>query len=464
MNRTRFATFCVSVTLAACAQSSTPQSSIPSSSVVQVPGSAVRRAGPLQPLTQRLTSKIQHVVIIIQENRTVNDLFNGLAGADTVRTGQNSHGQSVPLRPRLLTAPYDISHAHSGFVTEYANGQLNGFDLVSSTCKKSGKCPPADIRAYGYVPEPGVEPYYVMARRYAFAKRMFQTNEGPSFPAHQYLLSGTSTISDGSPLRASENPLTPRKKLTGGCDSPTGSLVKLIDQAGQENQSTYPCFNRNSLIALIEAQSLSWHYYQSHIGAGLWEAPDAILSVRNSSQYSTDVVAPPSQILTDVDAGNLANVVWVTPTPAESDHAGINDGSGPSWVASVVNKIGQSSYWASTAIFVTWDDWGGWYDPVAPPQYNSYELSLRVPLIVISPYAKQHYISPNQHEFGSILKFTEEMFGLGSLGTTDVRADDLSDCFNFSKTPSKFTRIPAPLHESYFLRQPISNQSPDDDF
>jgi hypothetical protein len=87
-----------------------------------------------------------------------------------------------------------------------------------------------------------------------------------------------------------------------------------------------------------------------------------------------------------------------------------------------------------------------------------------VPLIVVSPYANQHYISPVQHEFGSILKFTEEQFNLGSLGTTDVRADDLSDCFNFSRAPSKFKLIPAPLHADYFLKQPVSDKNPDDDF
>ncbi len=239
------------------------------------------------------------------------------------------------------------------------------------------------------MPKHEVEPYFEMARRYAFASRMFQTNQGPSFPAYQYLSSGTSTIADGSPLRASENPHTPSKKNTGGCDSPPGSLVTLIDQNGNENQSTYPCFARNSLIQLVEARGLSWHYYQAFLGPGLWHAPDAIRAVRHSPEYSADVVAPSSQVLNDIDAGTLANVVWVTPTAAASDHAGITNGSGPSWVASVVNKIGQSKYWNDTAIFVTWDDWGGWFDPIGPRIFNSYELSFRVPLIVISPYAKR---------------------------------------------------------------------------
>ncbi len=171
---------------------------------------------------QYASSKIAHVVIIIQENRTTNDLFNGLAGADTVRTAKNSHGQTVQLQPESLTAPYDLSHKHSAFETEYASGQGNGFDRVGSGCKSGATCPAADVRAYGYVPESEVEPYFAMAKRFAFASRMFQTNEGPSFPAHQYLVSGTSTIADGSALRAAENPLTPSNGPAGGCDSPAG--------------------------------------------------------------------------------------------------------------------------------------------------------------------------------------------------------------------------------------------------
>lgn len=409
-------------------------------------------------------SSIKHVVVIVQENRSTNDLFNALPGAETVRVGKNSHGQTVQLLPRPLTAPYDLSHRHAAFTLSYDNGKMDGFDSIITSCNKKAKCPPSAIRAYGYVPENEVQPYFVMAKRYAFASHMFQTNQGPSFPAHQYLLSGTSTISDGSSLRAAENPLTPQGKHTGGCDSPAGSYVSLIDPYGNEGQTAFPCFNRISLIKLIEAKALSWRYYQAQPGAGLWNGPDAISPVRYSPQFSTDVVTPPSQVLTDVAAGHLANVVWVTPTVKESDHAGFTDGSGPSWVAAVVNKIGLSKYWKDTAILVVWDDWGGWYDSVPPPQYNSYELAFRVPLIVISPYARARYISTKQHEFGSILKFTERVFKLPSLGTTDVRADDLSDCFDFSQKPRKFKLIPAPLHADYFLRQPLSSQNPDDDF
>ncbi len=152
------------------------------------------------------------------------------------------------------------------------------------------------------------------------------------------------------------------------------------------------------------------------------------------------------------------------PSGPDSDHAKTTDGTGPSWVAGIVNAIGESKYWNDTAIFVTWDDWGGWYDHLKPPMYHTYELGFRVPLLVISPYAKHLYVSHKQHEFGSILKFVEETYGLGSLKTTDVRSDDLADCFNFNQPPRKFHHIHAPFGPAYFLKQVPSNVAPDDDF
>ncbi len=451
MTRLRVAAFALALSSSGCGQHWPAQGADS--------GSFLAPAVPVAAL--RASSKIRHVVIIFQENRTPDDLFNGLPGADTVRSGKNSHGDTVALRPVLLTAPYDISHEHSAYLVEHANGKLDGFNEVGSACERGTHCLSSSVRAFGYVPRAEVKPYFDMATTYAFADRMFQSNEGPSFPAHQYIISGTSTVSPGSQLRAASNPFSPSGGFTGGCDSPAGSFVFVIDASGNENQADYPCFDRPTLMDLLDRKSLSWRYYENHLGAGLWNGPDAIAHLRNGNGFATHVVSPSKSVLDDIAAGRLADVAWVTPTSKASDHAGVTDGSGPSWVASIVNAIGESQYWNTTAIFVTWDDWGGWYDHVAPPQYNSYELGFRVPLIVISPYAKTRYVSHAQHEFGSVLKFVEETFGLPSLGTTDVRADDLSDCFNFNRAPNRFTPIPAPLPKSYFRRQPQSTEDVD---
>jgi phospholipase C len=136
----------------------------------------------------------------------------------------------------------------------------------------------------------------------------------------------------------------------------------------------------------------------------------------------------------------------------------------------VVNQIGASSYWPNTAIIITWDDWGGWYDHVPPPAIindggwgSGYVYGFRVPLIVVSPYAKKGYISHVTHDFGSLLNFTEQVFGLASLGYADARADNLADFFNFTQAPMTFRKIEAPLSAEHFLNDKEPLTDPDTD-
>lgn len=416
-------------------------------------GDPPRTIGP----SQASSAHIQHVVIIIQENRSVDNLFQGLPGADTQSYGYDQNGNQVPLQSQPLAPPYDLHHLHPDFLAAYNGGAMNGWN--SEGCSKT--CP--TNAPYSYVQRSDVQKYYDLAEQYTFADRMFQTNQGPSFPAHEYLVSGASTISDGSNLSVSENPIIPGTgKQAGGCNAPPDTYVTLIDQYGNENQTTFPCFKRTSLMSEADQAGISWKYYGYTASYDtFWNAPDSLKDIQKSSDYSSHDIAPSEQVLTDIAAGNLAAITWVTPSLKASDHPSETNGTGPEWVASVVNAIGTSQYWNNTVIFIVWDDWGGWYDHVVPPQYNSYELGFRVPLIAISPYAKAGYVSHVQHEFGSILKFTEERFGLPSMGTTDARADDLSDCFDFGQSQRKFKQIPTKYGASYFLHQPIDTRPAD---
>jgi phospholipase C len=434
-------------------------------------------------------SKIQHVVIIFQENRTPDNLFQDPVlisnGADIVKSGMNSTGQKIPLSQiDLGTAGgtpdnYDLSHAHSAFLAMYDNGRMDGADLITIMCQigVSG-CPPANPQ-FMYVNPADVQPYFQIAEQYTFADRMFQTNQGPSFPAHQFIISGTSAPETGSNLFVAENPAGISKAGSNtGCTAPSAEYVDVIDPTGAESP-IYPCFDHATLTDLLKAANFSWRYYAPSAGS-IWTGPNAIqhmcgpnatppnATACTGSDWTNNVVLAttqnPAPVLTDIANGQLASVSWVIPSGLESDHASLNDGSGPSWVASVVNAIGNSSYWSNTAIFIVWDDWGGWYDHVAPPQIlNSYEYGFRVPMIVVSPYAKPAYISHVTHDFGSILKFIESTFNLPSLGYADAPADDLSDCFNFSQTPISFQTIAAPLKADYFINDRRPPTDPDDD-
>jgi phospholipase C len=170
-----------------------------------------------------------------------------------------------------------------------------------------------------------------------------------------------------------------------------------------------------------------------------------------------------SKLFNDIANGTLPQVSFVMPTAADSDHPLSNNGTGPSWVASVVNAIGTSHYWDSTLIVITWDDAGGFYDHVAPPTRNQFEYGFRVPFIVVSPYAKVGYVSHVMLDFGSIQGVIEKIFHLPSLRSVDSVAGDLTDTLDLDQVPRKFKLIPAPLNKTYFLHMIIKDEPIDDD-
>jgi phospholipase C len=450
--------------------------------------------------TPPASGKIQHVVIIFQENRSTDNLFQDpvliKAGADIQNFGIDSSGNTIPLKKTSLVTDYDPGHGHPSWLdmcdlnAQTGECQMDGADKVPDSCAMGATdCPGPDL-SFGYVDPADVQPYFQLAEQYTFADRMFQTNQGPSMPAHQFIISGTSAPTTGSNLFASENPNTHQSYPDAGCDAMAGSTVALIDPTGSEKTNTpiFPCFEHQTLTDLLEAKGNTWRYYTSSgypditgftPGLALWIGPEAIQhiclplvnGVCGGADWTSHVVLNQAQVLTDVANSQLPDVSWVIPTGQASDHAISTDGSGPSWVASVVNAIGNSPYWANTAIFITWDDWGGWYDHVPPPQVLvncaqwgcGYVYGFRVPMIVVSAYAKPQYISHQQHDFGSILKFVETTFNLPSLGYADAAADDLSDCFDLNQTPIKFQTIPAAKDAQYFLNDKTPPTDPDDD-
>jgi len=440
-----------------------------------------------QSLTLTAAAVIQHVVVIFQENRTPDNLFQDSVliarGADIAQQGKNSSGQTITLAPMDLgtagSSPqnYDLSHSHSAFVSMYDGGKMDGADKIA--CSPAAQCPPNahPNPQFKYVMQSDVAPYFALAEQYTFGDQMFQTNQGPSFPAHQFIYGGTSAPTASSPLFASENPPQPA-----GCIATSTTTVTMIDAVGSESAqpAQYPCFEHQTLSDLLDAKAVTWRYYAPSAGS-IWTAPDAIQHVCKPQtvsgtltctgpDWSGSVVIPQTQVLADITNGQLAQVSWVIPDGAASHHALSNDGSGPSWVASIVNAIGNSPYWANTAIVITWDDWGGWYDHVAPKVINDgvswgsgYVYGFRVPLMVVSPYAKAKYISHTSHDFGSILKYIETTFSLNSLGYADAYADDLSDCFNMTQSPISFQTIAAPIGATHFLESKRPAVDPDDE-
>jgi phospholipase C len=444
-----------------------------------------------QSLTLTAAGVIQHVVIIFQENRTPDNLFQDSVligrGADIKSSGVNSLGQTITLSPiDLGTAganpdTYDLSHQHNAWLSMFDGGKMDGADLIPCQPAPNTTCPANP--QFMYVKPADVQPYFALAEQYTFGDRMFQTNQGPSFPAHQFILAGTSAPTATSPLFAAENTaLTPNGNA--GCIAEQNNTVVMINAAGSETAqpAEYPCFEHATLTDLLDTKGLTWRYYAPSAGS-IWTAPDAIEHICLQQMvngvltcegpiWKANVAIPETKILTDIAGGDLAQVTWVIPNGNRSDHAKSNDGTGPAWVASVVNAIGSSAYWANTAIIIAWDDWGGWYDHVPPMKVindgsswgSGYVYGFRVPLIVVSPYAKAAYISHVPHDFGSILKFVENTFALPSLGYADTAAgDDLSDCFDFTQSPLTYTQVAAAPSAAAILKARTKFVPPDDD-
>jgi phospholipase C len=447
--------------------------------------------------TAHAAPQFNHIIVVVQENRTPDNLFGSNPGfepgVDIATSGVNSMGATVPLTAVPLASCYDLSHAHGAFVLAYNNGKMNGGDEVNVNFIQT--CDTGAHPQYRYVgnTDGTVQPYFDIAKQYGFDNRMFQTNQGPSFPAHQFLFGGTSAPTEMSTLFAAENMVD---GAAAGCTAPAGQRVAVVDALGNEFDypPVYPCFNRPTMADLLDGAGLSWRYYLNTVGVGsIWNAPAAIKDICaaqsqsgvlncTGTDYVNNVVNTQGQVLTDIANCNLPKVSWVIPSAEESDHAGINNGTGPAWVASIVNAVGtqptcasNDNYWQDTAIFITWDDWGGWYDHVPPFHVggdggthkwgDGYTYGFRVPLLVVSAFTAAGTITNTPHDFGSILQYIETNFGLHHIGPgfyADAHANALTGYFNLT-TARTFTPIAAPENASYFIHHPTSNIGPDND-
>jgi hypothetical protein len=336
---------------------------------------------------------LPHVVIIFQENRTPDNLFQGLcippygnssacsttptsSQYDIASSGVDSTGATIPLSPLDLGTvgsnpdTYDLFHNHTAFVQmcdlNPSTGacKMDGANLIPTACYGGAPgCAPANQDPqFTYVYPAEVQPYLTMAQTYAFADRMFQTNQGPSFPAHQFIISGTSAPTATSNLFASENVAGGG---SAGCIGPPLSTVKLIDPSGSESSHApiYPCFEHATLTDLLDAANITWRYYAPNAGS-IWTGPDAIQHMcgpNATPPNATACLGPDwtgaapkvvvgqsqtnAQVLTDIASGQLPQVTWVIPDGQDSDHSNTSNGCGPSWVTSIVDALGSSPYW-----------------------------------------------------------------------------------------------------------------------
>ncbi|HEX4013506.1 MAG TPA: alkaline phosphatase family protein [Candidatus Cybelea sp.] len=396
-------------------------------------------------------SKIKHIVYIVQENRSFDNMFYGYPGADTRTYGYTSDNTKVMLKPVSLAAYYVIDHSADAM---FAACNAPAGDLPGTHCRMNGfnheenENGPPNVKypEYVYVPHKESQPYFDMAHQGVLADRMFQSQLDESFTAHQYVIAAQAAWSVNLPYGL------------WGCEQ-KGVTIATITKMRTYGPPESACFDYQTLGDELDNAHLSWKFYASQYGSassgdgGTWSSYQAVSHIYHGPDWKKDVISPNWKFITDVRAGKLANFTWITPVCNDSDHVNCPDGYGPSWVSALVNTVGESPFWNSTAIFIQWDDWGGLYDHVAPAYLDRDSLGFRVPLVIMSPYAIAGTVSHTHYETASVLRFAENLWGLGQLAPADRRANSPADAFNFSQTPRKFIKIAAPLPPKFFMHQ-----------
>lgn len=337
------------------------------------------------------SNSIKHVVVVMMENRTFDNLFGQFPGVN---------GMSMPEASNPSQSDFD--HSPAAYAAAMDGGKMDEFPS----------------RGFIQYSQADIPNYWTYAQQFGLSDNFFSSMATNSAPNHLAMIAAQTGGLYGSSLMT-------------GCKSKQNTQEESKAASSGNEYFSYPCYNIQTLPDLLTTAGKSWRYYSS---VGIWNAPQMIQSTFNSK----NIVSNPNQFVTDVTNLKMADVSWITPAGNDSnDHPPSAMQGGQNFVTKIVNAVMKSSYWSSTAILVTWDDWGGFYDHVTPPQIDHVGLGSRAPLLVISPYAKQGYISHQQGEFSSLAKFVEAVFGLPSLNQRDAlpQTSDLMDFFNFAQTP-----------------------------
>lgn len=366
---------------------------------------------------------IQHIIFIIKENRSFNSYFGTFPGATGVTSGPVSNGSTVNLT-HLPDRVRDMGHTWNDAITAMNGGLMNQFDLVQYGNVNG------DYESMGQYLQSDIPNYWTYAQTFALSDMTFSGLHGDSFPNHLYTIAADSDEITANPT----NPGHP-KEPDWGCDAPTGSTVQTTAPTGAHT-SIFPCIDNTTLGDLLEAAGISWKSYAaSYDDDGYdWNTYNSINHIRNSSLW-TERVTDFSNFLTDAENNKLPAVSWLTTNVYYSEHPSASVCNGENWTVDQINAIMNSPAWNSTTIFLTWDDFGGFYDPVYPPQPDYYGLGPRVPMIIISPYVKAGKVIHTQYEFSSVLKFIERRFNLTNLSDRDLDASNMTDAFNFTQMP-----------------------------
>ena len=406
------------------------------------------------PERERPNFPIKHVVFIVKENRTFDNYFARYPGAEGAEVARVSNGNQVLIQEATDVFEPDLGHSFADGVEAINGGRMDRFDLVQNGESLDG---------FTSFKRDGIPNYWAYADNFVLSDHTFSSMYGPTFPEHLYTVA------------AYAGDAVDNKNPTGGeggyCADPE-ELVTAFERGLSDEESAEimeaeiasfepgedfdfanivkywekirACFDFEVIMDQFEKTGISWRYYAAD---GSWmNALLAIEHIYKDPKLWGPKVRDPAilrggavgdRFIEDLGTGKLPEATWIVPPPGTNEHPG-----GPSvcvgenWTVRHVNAIMNSKYWKNTAIFITWDDFGGFYDHVPPPQYDIMGLGPRVPMIVISPWAKQGFIDKTEYEFSSVLKFMESIFGLECMTHRDCNAANMFSAFDFEQKPN----------------------------
>jgi phospholipase C len=427
-------------------------------------GSATAKAGP----ARVGDSPIQHVVIIDMENHTFDNVLGRLcvhdSRCDGATSGRLPNGNPINLAT-ATDIPPSVNHNHAAQVTAINGGQMNGFGNIGGCGQGAG------YQCYQQYDPSQIPNLATLARQFALSDRTFQMDLAATWGSHLEMVAGTMNGFNGDNPRSGQGGGGPGW----GCDSkhdalwlrhpdskPTLVPSCIPDRQGRGPYRKSPVSYVSTIMDRLDAAGLSWKIYaptQADPKAGYSRSIcPTFYECLNSSQAQKMVAT--SRFIADAEGGDLPNFSIVIPQKVDSQHNLFSMLQGDNWIASIVGAAQEdSNTWDSTAIFITYDDCGCFYDHVPPPS----GLGIRVPMVIISPWAKPGSTDSSVASFASLLAFTEHTYGLAPLAEADARAYDYRNSFDFGHrhgAKPKLEQHPVPAWELPWI---AAHPGPEDD-
>ncbi|MFN2490971.1 MAG: phospholipase C [Actinomycetota bacterium] len=385
--------------------------------------------------------KIKHIVFLVKENRSFDHMFGRFPRANGVTEGLTCEGETVPLRRADDDTP-GPDHSFVAGLTAINGGRMNCFDRL-----RFG----ADLEAYVQYHEQDIPNYWRYAKHFTLADAFFSSIYGPTGVEHMWIIAAQSDrfvdhvrldqAGDGEPREYCEDRkeraysfkrLTPRQEDIVYELEYKPTITEMVGRFWTER---WPCTDITVLPDLLEQHGISWRYYQSDFPFA--QPMRQIEHVRFGPMWRK--VVPEERFVDDVESGRLPAVSWLIPPGGANDHpTNLEEGGickGENWTVRTLNALMKSEHWDDTAVFLTWDDFGGFYDHAPPPHVDIYGMGPRVPTIVISPWARPGYVDSATYDFASVLKTIERIHGLPALDERDRRANDMLAAFDFDQEP-----------------------------